>query len=119
MAEQTKKLDLLEEKIATLETCLRSKGYHFVREEDGFYFYRRTIKGNENYSQEMGFRANSQYAVISYFGVVSKYPISCTVELANITNYIRQGNDEVRELNKLVNEISKIKSAARSFPQEK
>ena len=119
MAEQTKKLDLLEEKIATLENCLRSKGYHFVREEDGFYFYQRTIKGNENYSQEMGFKAISQYAVISYFGVVSKYPISCCMELSRIADYIRQGNEEAKELNELANEIGKIKAAARSFPQEK
>lgn len=119
MAEQTNKTDLLQENLATLENCLRSKGYHFVREEDGFYFYQRTIKGNENYSQEMGFRAISLYAMISYFGVVSKYPISCTVELAQITNYIKQGNDEAKELNELATEIFRIKEAARSFPQEK
>ena len=119
MAEQTNKPDLLEENIATLENCLRSKGYHFVREEDGFYFYRRTIKGNENYSQEMGFNAISSVAMISYFGVASKYPISCTVELANITDYIRQGYDEAKELNELAKEIYKIKTAARSFSQEK
>lgn len=119
MVEQTKKLDLLEENIATLENCLRSKGYHFIREEDGFYFYQRTIKGDENYSQEMGFSAISSAAMISYFGVASKYPISCCMELSKIADYIKHGNEEAIELNKLAIEICKIKKAARSFPQEK
>lgn len=111
MAEQTKKLDLLEENIATLENCLRSKGYHFVREEDRFYFYQRTIKGDENYSQEMGFNATRADSIISYFGVATKYPISCCVELSKITNYIESGNIEAIQLNKLAIEICKIKKS--------
>lgn len=87
-----------EKRAVQLETALKAKGYTFHREESGFYFYRKPIKDNENFSQEMGFNSKAPNAIITYFGITVAYPICCECDLEHIPEYIKAGYKEQHEL---------------------
>ena len=90
-----------------LHQILTAHGYKYLKSEDNFDFYFKELIDKPSFTEVFGFNNQSENAIITFFGIESKYPISCDCELERLAAAIKGGY----ELQKLFNAITTAEEA--------
>ena len=87
-----------------IHQILHSHGFRYEKSEDNFDFYSQELIDKPSFKEVFGFNNQSENAIITFFGIESKYPISCDCELTRLEKAIKGGYELQKLFNALLND---------------
>ena len=76
---------------AIIQQILEYHGYKLLRTEDNFEFYSKELIDKPSFREVFGYNYLNENSIITFFGIETKYPISCDCELERLGTAIRGG----------------------------
>lgn len=74
-----------------IHQILHAHGFKFSKHEDNFDFYSQELADNSYLVEVFGFNSESENAIITFFGIEAKMPISCDCEIKRLEKAIAGG----------------------------